>query len=178
MSPEATDQQLMEALAGGELDAFHELVLRYQDLAWQMAYRFLGDSMAAEDVAQEAFIRVLQAAPRYRPTAAFRTYFYRIITRLCIDRTRRKQPIGIANIPDVPDPALGPTERLIEIESRAQVREAIDDLPPKQKAAILLKHFEGLSYAEIAQVLGITPKAVERLISRAGASLRARLSQP
>lgn len=177
MSPEATVQQLMEALAGGELDAFHELVLRYQDLAWQITYRFLGDSMAAEDVAQEAFIRLLQAARRYRPTAAFRTYFYRIITRLCIDRTRRKQPTGIANIPDVPDPALGPTERLID-ESRVQVREAIDHLPSKQKAAILLKHFEGLSYAEIAQVLGVTPKAVERLISRAGASLRARLPHP
>lgn len=173
---EATDEKIMKAVGGGDLDAFNELVSRYQGHAWKMAYRFLGDSMEAEDVAQESLLKILEAAPRYRATATFRTYFYRILTRLCIDRTRKKRPASIDNIPDVPDPSLGPTEILIENERRGQVRTALDALPPNQKAAMILRHYEGLGYAEIAQVLGVTPKAVERLISRAGASLQARLS--
>jgi RNA polymerase sigma-70 factor, ECF subfamily len=172
----ATDEQLMQVVAGGNLDALSELVLRYQSLAWKMAYRFLGDAMEAEDVAQESFLRILEAAPRYRPTATFRTYFYRILTHLCIDRSRKKQPAGIEDIPEAIDQSFGPWESLIERERRVQVRIALDALPPNQKAAMILRHYEGLSYSEIAQILGVTPKAVEGLISRAGTSLQALLS--
>ncbi len=173
---EATDEQLMQAVAGGDLDAFNQLVLRYQHLAWKTAYRFSGDAMEAEDVAQEAFVKLLTAAPRYRLKATFRTYFYRILTRLCIDRSRKKHPIRMDKAPEMADPSPGPPESLIEKERGAQVRAALDTLPPNQKAAMILKHYEGLRYAEIAQILGVTPKAVEGLISRAGASLQARLS--
>jgi RNA polymerase sigma-70 factor (ECF subfamily) len=173
---EATDEQLMQGIAGGNLDAFNELVLRYQSLAWRMAYRFLGDSMEAEDIAQEAFLKIVAAAPRYRPVARFRTYFYHILTHLCIDHTRKKHPANIDNIPEMKDPSSGPAESLIGKECRAQVRTALETLPPNQKAAVILRHYEDLSYAEIAQVLGVTPKAVERLISRARAFLRVRLS--
>ena len=172
----ATDEQLMQSVAGGDLDAFNELVLRYQSLAWKTAYRFLGDSMEAEDIAQEAFLRILDAAPRYRPTATFRTYFYRILAHLCIDRTRKRQLAIMDNVPEMADPSPGPTESLMEKERCAQVRTALDTLPPNQKAAMILRHYEDLSYSEIAQILDITPKAVEGLISRAGASLQARLS--
>lgn len=173
---EATDEQLMQAVVGGNLDAFNELVLRYQGRAGKTAYRFLGDSMEAEDVAQETFLKILEAAQRYRPTAAFRTYFYRVLTRLCVDRTRKKRLTSIDDIPEVVDPSLGPTENLIDKERQAQIRNALDTLPYKQKAAMILRHYEGLSYAEIALILDISPKAVERLISRARASLQARLS--
>lgn len=173
---EAADEQLMQAVAGGNLDAFSELVLRYQNLAWKTAYRFLADGMEAEDVAQETFLKVLAAAPRYRPSATFRTYFYRILTNLCINRTRKKQVTSIDDIPEVVDPSFSPVESLIDKELKTQVRTALDTLPPNQKAAMILRHYEGLSYAEIAQVMGVTPKAVERLLGRAGASLQARLS--
>lgn len=166
----------MQAVAGGDLDAFNELVVRYQGFAWKMAYRFLGDAMEAEDVAQESFLKILEAAQRYRPTATFRTYFYRILIHLCIDRTRKKRLTCIDDVPEAPDPSPGPTESLIEKERRAEVREGLDALPPNQKAAMMLRHYDGLSYAEIAQVLGVTPKAVEGLISRAGASLQVSLS--
>jgi len=165
----------MQAVAEGDLDAFNELILRYQDLAWKMAYRFIGDAMEAEDVAQESFLKTLEATRRYRPTATFRTYFYRILTHLCLDRTRKKQLTSINDIPEAMDPSLSPDESLIEKERRAQIRTALDALPPNQKAAMILRHYEGLSYTEIAQILGVTPKAVEGLISRARASLQARL---
>ncbi len=173
---ETTDEELMQAVAGGDLEAFNELVLRHQDLAWKLAYRFLGDAIEAEDVAQESFLKILEAAPRYRPTATFRTYFYRILTHLCIDRVRKKQLTSIDDIPEAIDPSLSQDEGLIEKERQDQIHLALDALPPNQKAAMILRHHDGLSYAEISQILGVTPKAVEGLISRAGASLQARLS--
>jgi RNA polymerase sigma-70 factor (ECF subfamily) len=162
----------MRAVAGGELSAFNEIVLRYQDLAWKTAYRFLGDAMEAEDVAQESFLNILRAAPRYRPTASFRTFIYRILANLCIDRARKKHPAYTDDLSDVPDLSSNPADGLIEEERQAQIRMALDSLPPNQKAATILRHYEGLSYAEIAYILGVTPKAVERLIAHARASLQ------
>jgi RNA polymerase sigma-70 factor, ECF subfamily len=176
MVTRATDEQIMQAVFRGDFEAFHEIVLRYQGLAWKTAYRFLGDSMEAEDVAQESFLKILEAVPRYRPTGTFRTYFYRTLTHLCIDRTRRKQLTSIGDIPEVVDPSPSPAENIIHKELRTQVSTALDTLPPNQKAAMILRHYEGLSYAEIAQILGVTSKAVERLISRAAATLQTRLS--
>lgn len=172
----ATDEQLMQAVAAGDLEAFDELVLRYQGLAWRTAYRFFGDAMEAEDIAQEAFLKILQAAPRYRPSAAFRTYFYRILTHLCIDQIRKGRFCRIDDFPQVSDPSPGPTDSLIAQERKARVEAALAALVPNQKAAMILRHYERLSYAEIARVLGVTRKAVEGLLGRARTTLQARLS--
>lgn len=174
-SRETTDEQLMQAVAEGHLEAFVEIVLRYQRAAWKVAFRFLGNTMEAEDVAQETFLKILEAAPRYRPTATFRTYFYAILTHLCTDRTRKKQPTSLDHVPESMDPSLGPDEGLIQEERRTQVRKALDALPPNQKVAMILRHYEELSYTEISEVLGVTSKAVEGLISRARAALQVRL---
>ncbi|MGA7875085.1 MAG: sigma-70 family RNA polymerase sigma factor [Desulfoferrobacter sp.] len=176
MNREANDQQLMQAVSRGDLDAFNEIVLRYQGLGWKAAYQFLGDAMEAEDVVQETFLKILQTAPRYRPTASFCTYFYRILTHLCIDRIRKKRLISMENVPEMADSSPSPTESLFAKERRDQVRAALDTLPPKQKAAMILRHYQGLSYTEVAQILGVTSRAVEGLISRARASLRVSLA--
>lgn len=173
---EKTDEQLMQAVSGGDPMAFEELVRRYQSFAWKTAYRFIGDSMEAEDIAQETFFKILESAPRYRPTATFRTYFYRTLTRLCIDRTRRSRFASLEEVPDVAESSASLTDILIENERRTQIYTALASLPPKQRAVIILRHYEGLSYARIAQVLDVTPKAVEGLVSRARASLQAILS--
>jgi RNA polymerase sigma-70 factor, ECF subfamily len=170
-----TDHQLMQAVAAGDLNAFNEIVLRYQGLAWKTAYRFLGDAMEAEDVAQESFLNILKTAPRYRPTAAFRTFIYRILANLCIDRARKKHPAYTDDLSDVSGLSPSPMNGLIQKERQAQIRKALDSLPANQKAAMILRHYEGLSYAEIAHILGVTPKAVERLIAHARASLQTRL---
>ena len=172
----ATDHQLMQAVARGDIDAFNEIVLRYQSLAWKAAYRFLGDAMEAEDAAQESFLNILKTASRYRPTATFRTFIYRILANLCIDRARKKHPDYTDDLSAVSDLSSSPLKDLIEKERQAQIRKALDSLPPNQKAAMILRHYEDLSYTEIAQILGVTHKAVAGLISRARASLHANLS--
>jgi RNA polymerase sigma-70 factor (ECF subfamily) len=172
---ETTDEALMLAVSRGDLDAFNELILLYQELAWRTAYRFLGDAMEAEDIAQDTFLKILEAAPRYRPTSTFRTYFYNVLIHLCIDRIRKKKPFRVDEIPDMADPSQGPERSLIDKEQRNQVRKALAQLSDRQRAALVLRHFEGLSYNEIALVLRATPKAVERLLARAMASLQALL---
>ena len=84
--------------AGGDLAAFEELVRRNQGGAWALAWRFLGDAAEAQDIVQEAFLRIYKAAPRYRPTAAFRTYLYRVVARLCLDWKAKKRPEYVATV--------------------------------------------------------------------------------
>jgi RNA polymerase sigma-70 factor (ECF subfamily) len=112
-----TDEELMLATARGDLGAFGQLVERHQASAWNAAYRFLGNAVDAEDIAQEAFLRVLDAAPRYRATAKFRTFLFRIVTRLCIDVTRRKTNPG-SGVEPVMDQRAGRSSRQSAANSR------------------------------------------------------------
>ncbi|TVM13876.1 RNA polymerase subunit sigma-70 [Oceanidesulfovibrio indonesiensis] len=165
----------MEATGKGDLKAFEEIVRRYQHWAWGIAIRFLGDECEAADIVQEGFIRLLRSSRHYKRTATLKTYFHTIITRLCLDRAKKKHPIYTENLPDVPDSRPGSPESLMHLEEAAQVRRALDSLPPNQRMAIVLRYYEELSYEEIASALGTTRKAVERLLARGRARLRSDL---
>jgi len=173
---EASDEQLMQAVTRGNLDAFNKIVLRYQQQAWRTAYRLLGDAMEAEDVSQETFLKILKAAPRYRPTASFRTYLYTIVYRLCLDTRKKSRPSLMDTIPDRPSASPSAVETLVSRERGEEIRHALKSLPLNQRTAIVLKHDEGLSYAEIAQVMDTSLKSVEMLIRRAREKLRSKLS--
>ncbi len=169
--PMTSDEELMLAVGKGDLNAFGEIVFRHQHSAWNIAYRFLGNETDAEDVAQEAFLKLLDAARRYRPTASFRTYLYRIVTRLCLDRVAKKQPLYTSELPETSDPGRTASENLISGERSRMVRKALDKLPPNQRMSIVLKYYENLGYREIAVTMEVTEKAVERLLARGRASL-------
>jgi len=170
------DEKLLLRVAEGDLDAFDEIVRRHQHTAWRIAHRFLGDPAEAEDVAQEAFLRILAAAPRYKPGAAFSTYLYRVVARLCIDYARKKRPIFTNTLPETVDSSPDPATALVQKDRDALVRKALDALPTRQRMAVILKYYEGLSYGEIARAMGTTVKAVERLLCRARKTLQNRLS--
>lgn len=161
----------MQAVSRGDLHAFDQIALRHQSAAWGVAYRFLGDADEAEDMVQEAFLRILDAAGRYKPTATFRTYLYRVLTRLCIDHTRKKRPISTDRLPDTPAPGPTQAQRMERVEAEAAIQEALDALPPKYRLVIVLRYFEGLSGAEIAEAMKTSPKGIERLLARARQSL-------
>jgi RNA polymerase sigma-70 factor (ECF subfamily) len=165
----------MAAVAGGDLEAFEELVRRHQRAAWSLAFRFVGNAGDAEDVVQQAFLRIFEAASRYRPDAAFRTYLYRVVVNLCKDFRSKKREVLMTELPDLSDGAANPEQRLEDRERAARVHRALDALPTGQHFAILLRHFEGLSYEEIAQVMKTSPKAVDSLLQRARSTLRAAL---
>jgi RNA polymerase sigma-70 factor (ECF subfamily) len=171
------DTVLMMRAAEGDLAAFEELVRRNQAGAWALAWRALRDASEAEDVAQEAFLRIYRAAPRYQPTARFRTYFYGIVTRLCLDRAGKTRPDYTESLPSVPDSSRGPEAGVICAEVSDAVRKCLADLPVNQRIAISLRHYDGMTYGEIGEVLQISPKAVDSLLQRARVTLRQRLAR-
>ena len=173
--PVASNETLMQATGKGDLEAFEEIVRRHRTWAWNLAYRFLGQRDEAEDVVQEAFMRLLDTANRYQPSASFRTYFHRIVTRLCLDRAKKKQPLFMEDVPETPDPSPDAGEVMIRNEADVAVRAALDTLPPNQRMAIVFRYYDNLNYEEIAAALETSPKAVERLLARGREHLRATL---
>lgn len=170
------DAELMAATAHGDSAAFAELVRRHHARAWRLACRFIGDPAEAEDIVQEAFLRILRAAARYRPAAAFPTYLHTVVSRLCLDWARRRRPEYPGELPDSAAGGPDPSERLVRAERRAKLRQALDQLPPAQRLALLLQHDEGLDYASIAAIMGVSVRAVEGCIRRARATLADRLA--
>ena len=173
MSP---DEELMLDVRDGDIEAFEQIVLRHQQSAWNAAYRFLGDRMAAEDIAQEAFLKILSAAKRYRPSAKFRTYLYGVVTRLCLDHVRKKQPAYADDLSNAIRPSPSPLDAAVSRESGEAVRKALDTLPPNQRMAVVLRYYEGLSGRDMAAAMGVSQKAVERLLARARGALEVHLS--
>jgi len=171
------DEELMLAASRGDLDAFEQIVRRHQARACRIGYRFLGDRAKAEDIAQEAFLRILKAAPRYRASASFTTFLYQVVSRLCLDHVRKKRPVIAEQLPEPHDPAPSPIDALMQQERDQAVRRALDTLPANQRMAMILRCYEGLSYCEIGVAIGKTPKAVDRLLARARTRLAALLEK-
>lgn len=173
--PRPSDEALMHAVARGDAAAFEQLVLRHQESVWRTAYRMLGCHQTAEDVAQQAFLKVFEARQRYRPAAAFRTYLYRVAVRLCLDHVRKGRPVPTGDVVPVDDEP-SPAQRTAREEQARAVRDAVGRLPAKQRAAVVLRYYEGLGCHEIAGAMDTSPKAVERLLARARKTLEARLA--
>jgi RNA polymerase sigma-70 factor (ECF subfamily) len=173
---QASDEKLMIAAGRGDQAAFEKLVLRYRTSAWNTAYRFIGDGSEAEDIIQEAFLRIWASARRYRPTALFRTYLHRILIRICLDHSAKKRPLYSDQVPEPGPRAHSALERLANEERERAVRAALDRLPPNQRMALTLRYFEGLCYSEIAEMMEISTKAVERLLARARDNLQQELA--
>ncbi|MCK4660578.1 MAG: sigma-70 family RNA polymerase sigma factor [Phycisphaerae bacterium] len=175
-SPDADDTELMALLADGDRLALAELVHRHQRGVLELAYRTTGDRVLAEDIAQDAFIRVWRSAGRYKPTARFSTWLYRIVVNLCLDAFR-KQKAGGGDLVEAPDPRTEDPARALERDDRAAaVRRAVAALPQRQRVAVVLQRFSGLPIRGIAEVTGWTESAVESLLVRAHAALRESLS--
>jgi RNA polymerase sigma-70 factor, ECF subfamily len=166
------DTTLMTRAAAGDIAAFEELVRRNQAQAWALAWRCLGDPAEAQDVVQEAFLRIYKAASRYRPTAKFRTYLYRVVTRLCLDWGAKNRPEYTEAILSIPDSSSGPEALFGQNELSGVVQNCLGNLPVNQRLAITLRHYDGMTYDEIAEVLEVSSKAVDSLLQRARDALR------
>ena len=166
-----TDEELMQMVAGGDLSAFEKIVRRHQDRAWRIAYHYVRNHSDAEEIAQEAFLKILDASENYTPCARFTTYLYRVVANLCMDHTRKKRPHFTDSLPQQHSRSGQPDERLTEQERKSAIENALDDLTDRQRMAVVLRYYEDLSYREIASAMDATTKAVERLLARARHSL-------
>lgn len=177
---QAGDEALLARYAAGDPAAARALTLRLVPRALGYAARLLGDAAEAEDVAQEAMLRLWRAAPGWRSgEAQVSTWVYRVVTNLCTDRLRarkRRPAAALDEAPDVPDGARGAEADLIETDRMAALQAALDALPERQRQAVVLRHIEGLGNPEIAAVMDIGVEAVESLTARGKRALAALLA--
>lgn len=171
-----SDEALMARVARGDEAAYRILSRRHVPAMLGLARRILGNAADAEDVAQEAMLRVWTHAPRWQPLAAFRTWLTRIVVNLCLDRKRRAQWVDLDQAGEIPDPAPDAGEEAERNERDEQVHQAIAKLPDRQRTAIVLTYGDGMSNAEVAEVMDTTVSAVETLLVRAKQGLRRALN--
>lgn len=171
---DASDADLMRALAEGRMSALAELVRRHQDSIRAVAYRVSGIWDVADDVAQECFLRLFRSARSYKPTAAFRTWLYRIVVNLCLDKARSARPAALPE--KLPARDGGPDAKLLQEEKRRAVQEAVAKLPERQRIALVLHRFEHLTHGQIAIATGWSESAIESLLTRAYEQLRQALA--
>ena len=178
--------RLMLAWQAGEESAFDRIVEIYSPQVYALLTRFLGPRPSREDLVQETFLRVIRARDRYEPAARFTTWLFRIVYNLSINETQRGGPrelrsIGSAARTDEPADRLfeiddtgatAPSEAMEREDRIRAVRAAIARLPETQRMALILAKYEERPYAEIAQILGTSEKAVKSLVHRAREALR------
>jgi RNA polymerase sigma-70 factor (ECF subfamily) len=174
---EQTDEQLMAAVATGDQRAFRTLADRHVGRAIGLARRLTGNLADAEDVAQEALLRTWTQAPRWQPRAAFRTWLYRVVVNLAIDKRRKRPFVDLEAAGDPADPTPQAAEKMESDETSAKVREAIAALPERQRTALVLTHYEGMSNQDAADIVGTSVGGLESLLVRARRSLRDALGE-
>jgi RNA polymerase sigma-70 factor (ECF subfamily) len=169
------DETLVAALARRDQRALAQLVQRHGGWAARFAERMTGDAQTAEDVVQNAFLRLWNSAERWEGRSRFTTWFYRVLHNLAVDELRRRRS-GHEELDEaLEDPAPAPPDVLERERRDARVRAALDRLPGRQRAALVLRHYQDCSQGEAAEILGISEGALESLLSRARAALREQL---
>lgn len=170
------DAAEIERAARGDAGAFATLVDRHLGMVHRLAWRSLGNDADAQDVAQDAFLRVFNQLPNWRAgQARFSTWLYRVAFNLCQDRLRRRREQVPMDDIELLDPDAMPEQALENMQRLHRVEDALAALPQRQREALLLCHYEGQSNAQAATVLEVSVEALESLLARARRSLRTML---
>ena len=175
---EAPDEQLMLAYRDGDAGAFEMLYARHRGALYRFVLRSMKDRAIAEELFQEAWIRVIEARERYAPSAKFTTWLYTIAHNLLVDHWRKK---GLALVSletdDVPVESANPARRAEGRESLARFLRALEALPPAQRETFLLHEEAGLSVAEIAAATGSSEEAAKSRLRYAMAKLKSAVDE-
>lgn len=176
MPERTTDELLLEQAGEGDQAAFLELYDRYREPIFRFAYRLLGSVEIAEDVTHDCFLSLIRKPENYRPErASLKTYLYAAARNLALKHFRDQgRQTGLDEVSEEPkeSPRRGPLRRLLDEELVTHVREAIFNLPPLQREALILFEYEGLSLNEVAEVAGTDTGAIKARLYRAREGLR------
>jgi RNA polymerase sigma-70 factor, ECF subfamily len=181
-----TDEELVARSIGGDHDSFNELILRWERPIYALAYRTIGREEDARDVCQETFLRAFRALPGFRGQAKFSSWLYRIALNLCRDWVRRERRAPTVQPPDDIDlmdmaAAAEPSESIEDLVARKDLSRAVERamalLPEEQRTAIVLKEYHGLTFQEIADVLGCPLSTVKTRLYQGLTVLRRELAR-
>ncbi|MDQ2974982.1 MAG: sigma-70 family RNA polymerase sigma factor [Acidobacteriota bacterium] len=180
MAEPIIDEHVIEACQQGDREAFRLLFETYKDRVFSIAvYSFGGDTNAANDVSQQIFLKLMTAIGQFRGDAAFTTWLYRLVVNACIDEQRKRGrflPFGESTPVSRIEDRRPQEKRYARLEVADSVQAAIQKLTPKLRLPILLKYVEGLSYDEIAEVLGCSKGTVASRLNRGHQSLAKKLA--
>ena len=176
---EKTGNQLIEGCRRGDPDAFRALFEKYKDTVYSIALRYSGDAAAAQDIAQDTFLKLFSAIGSFRGDSNFESWLYRMVVNSCFDqkrRTRRLTPLldGILDVLRTPN--LSVLDEVLRTEMSTYVRSVVDSLPAKQKMVVVLRYTQGLSYEEIAGIVGCSAGTIASRLNRAHKVLERRLA--
>ena len=172
-----SDDALLVAFGNGDLEAARDLTTRLTPRLLGQAFRMLQDRAEAEDVTQEAMLRLWRVAPDWRQgEAQVSTWAYRVVANLCLDRLRKRRPVGLDQIAEPPDGAPSVADRMQDQTRLRALADALAAMPERQAQAVALRHLEGLGNPEIADIMEITVDAVESLTARGKRTLAALLA--
>jgi RNA polymerase sigma-70 factor (ECF subfamily) len=181
-----TDEELVARSIGGDSDSFNELILRWERPIYALAYRTIGREEDARDVCQETFLRAFRALPGFRGQAKFSSWLYRIALNLCRDWMRRERRTPVVQAPENVDlmeaaAAAEPSESIEDLVARHDqiraVERAMAVLPEEQRSAIILKEYHGLTFQEIADLVGCPLSTVKTRLYQGLAVLRRELAK-
>lgn len=172
------DDTLLARIADGDRGAFTVLATRHSARALSVAQRILGGAAEADEVVQEAWVKVWTKAGQWQAggSARFSTWLHRVVVNLCIDRRRRQGFEALDDAPDVADPAPAAGTLIARRQLSETMKAALAELPERQRAAVALCYYEEMSAAEAGRVMELSVPAVESLLARARRALRGRLT--
>jgi RNA polymerase sigma-70 factor, ECF subfamily len=175
--PDKDDHELLALIQGGSHPAFAELVKRHTERFYRLAFRYLQNKEAAEDMVQDAFLKLWEDPTRWQAgkNTKFTTWFYRVVVNLCLDRHKRKRPVELNEETPLLDDRETADQALLRDEEQRLLEREIAALPERQRTALNLCFDEGLSNQEAAEIMGLNLKALQSLIMRAKTTLKERL---
>jgi len=160
---DADDRTLVAAFLAGRREAFDFIVVRHRRPIYQLCYRFVGNHEDASDLAQDVFVRAFKGLAKFKGDSSLATWLYRVGVNTCLNRVavKRPQTESIDAVPRIDERADNPLELVMRDERAVVVRRAIEQLPPKQRATLVLRVYQEMSHEEIANVLGSSVGAVK-----------------
>lgn len=178
------EKKLILQSKSGDVESFERLVKTYQKMAYNVAYRIMGNEEDAKDMTQEALIKVYKNIKGFRMDASFSTWLYRIVMNTCKDELRKKkmkvisidQPIDTGDGQmqmDIEDTGLHPDEILISRETQTEVHEALQNVSEKNRIVVVLRDIKGFSYSEISDIIDVPVGTIKSRISRGRQELKA-----
>lgn len=177
---EDTAKQLIEACQRGDPEAFRALFEKHKDMVYSVALRYSGDAAAAQDIAQDTFLKLFSTIGSFRGESNFEAWLYRMVVNRCFDQKRKTRRLvslldGVIDARRTPeDSAL---DEVLREEISAHVKSVVEGLSPEQRMVVVLRYTKGLSYEEIASILGCSAGTIASRLNRAHRVLERRLAR-